>query len=102
MQIVEENGKTGNTVSSYIGLRDKRRQNRWSEYIILKKYMRKPERLAPGHQNVCRMWWQPLPCKKYLRALHEGDKAVIGNATGCLEVSIFHVSIHSVGGQLYP
>ena len=30
-----------------------------------------------------------ITVRTVLRALHEGDKAVIGNATGCLEVSTF-------------
>ena len=53
-----------------------------------KEEMNKPERLAPGH----RMWagcGGTIAVRGVLRALHEGDKAVIGNATGCLEVSTF-------------
>ena len=30
-----------------------------------------------------------IAVRNVLRGLHEGDKAVIGNATGCLEVSTF-------------
>lgn len=53
-----------------------------------KEEMNKPERLAPGHR-MCAGCGGTIAVRAVLRALHEGDKAVIGNATGCLEVSTF-------------
>ncbi len=53
-----------------------------------KQEMNKPERLAPGHR-MCAGCGGTITVRAVLRALHEGDKAVIGNATGCLEVSTF-------------
>ncbi len=53
-----------------------------------KETMNKPERLAPGHR-MCAGCGGTIAVRAVLRALHEGDKAVIGNATGCLEVSTF-------------
>jgi len=44
--------------------------------------------LAPGHR-MCAGCGGTIAVRAVLRALHEGDKAVIGNATGCLEVSTF-------------
>ena len=54
----------------------------------LKEVMNKPERLAPGHR-MCAGCGGTITARMVLRALHEEDKAVIGNATGCLEVSTF-------------
>lgn len=54
----------------------------------LKEVMNKPERLAPGHR-MCAGCGATIGVRAVLRALHEGDRAVIGNATGCLEVSSF-------------
>lgn len=53
-----------------------------------KEEMNKSERLAPGHR-MCAGCGGTIAVRGVLRALHEGDKAVIGNATGCLEVSTF-------------
>ena len=53
-----------------------------------KEVMSKPERLAPGHR-MCAGCGGTITTRAVLRALHEGDKALIGNATGCLEVSTF-------------
>ena len=53
-----------------------------------KEVMSKPERLAPGHR-MCAGCGGTIAVRNVLRALKEGDKAVIGNATGCLEVSSF-------------
>ena len=50
--------------------------------------MNKPERLAPGHR-MCAGCGATIAVRGVLRALHEGDRAVIGNATGCLEVSSY-------------
>lgn len=54
----------------------------------LKSIMNKPERLAPGHR-MCAGCGATIAVRAVLRALHEEDQAVIGNATGCLEVSSF-------------
>ena len=48
--------------------------------------MSKPDRLAPGHR-LCAGCGASIAVRNVLRGLHEEDKAVIGNATGCLEVS---------------
>ena len=48
-----------------------------------KQTMNKPERLAPGHR-MCAGCGGTIAVRNVLRGLHEGDKAVIGNATGCL------------------
>ena len=53
-----------------------------------KEAMNKPERLAPGHR-LCAGCGAPIAVRAVLRGLHEGDHAVIGNATGCLEVATF-------------
>ena len=53
-----------------------------------KEVMSRPERLAPGHR-MCAGCGGTIAVRNVLRGLHEGDKAVIGNATGCLEVSTF-------------
>ena len=54
----------------------------------LKEIMNRPERLAPGHR-MCAGCGATIGVRAVLRALHEGDRAVIGNATGCLEVSSY-------------
>lgn len=54
----------------------------------LKEVMNKPERLAPGHR-MCAGCGATIGVRAVLRALHEEDHAVIGNATGCLEVSSY-------------
>ncbi len=51
-----------------------------------KEIMNRPERLAPGHR-MCAGCGGTIAVRNVLRALHEEDKAVICNATGCLEVS---------------
>lgn len=48
----------------------------------------RPERLAPGHR-LCAGCGGTIAVRNVLKALHPGDQAVIGNATGCLEVSSF-------------
>ena len=53
-----------------------------------KEVMSKPERLAGGHR-MCPGCGGTIAARAVLRALHEGDYAVIGNATGCMEVSTF-------------
>lgn len=53
-----------------------------------KETMNKPERLAGGHR-MCAGCGGTIAARNVLRGLHEGDRAVIGNATGCMEVSTF-------------
>ena len=53
-----------------------------------KKELSKPERFAPGHR-LCSGCGAGILCRAMTRALDEGDRAVIVNATGCLEVSSF-------------
>ena len=53
-----------------------------------KKELSKPERFAPGHR-LCAGCGAGILCRAVTRALDEGDRAVICNATGCLEVSTF-------------
>ena len=54
----------------------------------LKKELEKPERLAGGHR-LCAGCGAGIAVRGVLRALEPEDKAVITNATGCLEVSSF-------------
>ena len=54
----------------------------------LKTMMQQPERLAPGHR-MCAGCGATIAVRAVLRGLHEEDRAVIGNATGCLEVSSY-------------
>ena len=53
-----------------------------------KAELSKPERFAPGHR-LCSGCGAGILCRAMTRALEEEDKAVIVNATGCLEVSTF-------------
>ena len=54
----------------------------------LKQELAKPERFVGGHR-LCAGCGAGITVRAVLRALEPGDKAVIGNATGCLEVSSF-------------
>lgn len=54
----------------------------------LKNELSKPERFAPGHR-LCAGCGAGITARSVLRALDEGDKAVITNATSCMEVSTF-------------
>lgn len=54
----------------------------------LKEVMEKPERLNGGHR-MCAGCGAPVAVRGILRALKPEDHAVIGAATGCLEVSTF-------------
>lgn len=54
----------------------------------LKKEVEKKERLAGGHR-LCAGCGAGVAVRGVLRALHPEDKAVITNATSCLEVSTF-------------
>ena len=55
----------------------------------LKEQVGKPERFAGGHR-LCAGCGASVAVRGVLRALDPGDKAVIANATGCLEVSSFN------------
>ncbi|MBQ7565148.1 MAG: pyruvate ferredoxin oxidoreductase [Lachnospiraceae bacterium] len=54
----------------------------------LKKEMNKAERFHAGHR-LCAGCAAGIVCRGMMRAVNEEDKAVICNATGCLEVSSF-------------
>ena len=54
----------------------------------LKEEMNKPERFHSGHR-LCAGCGAGIVCRAMMRALNPKDKAVICNATGCLEVSSF-------------
>ena len=54
----------------------------------LRKELEKKSRLAPGHR-LCAGCGAGVAVSGVLRALEEGDKAVVSNATSCLEVSTF-------------
>ena len=58
------------------------------EDFSLRTMLQRPERLTPGHR-MCAGCGATIGVRAVLRALHEGDRAVIGNATGCLEVSSY-------------
>lgn len=53
-----------------------------------KEIMSRPERLAPGHR-MCAGCGGTITARNVLRAIKPEDKAVIANATGCMEVSTF-------------
>ena len=61
-----------------------------------KEVAKKPERLTGGHR-MCAGCGAPVVVRQILRALKPEDHAVIGCATGCLEVSTFHLSIYMLG-----
>ena len=46
----------------------------------------KPSRFTAGHR-MCAGCGAPPVARMIMRALHEGDHAVVSNATGCMEVS---------------
>jgi len=52
----------------------------------IKELVQKPERLTGGHR-MCAGCGAPVAVRAILRALKAEDKAVVGAATGCLEVS---------------
>ena len=54
----------------------------------LREELNKKPRLAPGHR-LCAGCGAGPAIQGVLRALEPGDKAVVGNATSCLEVSTF-------------
>ena len=54
----------------------------------LREQLNKEERFAPGHR-LCAGCGAGIVCRAMMRAVEPEDKAVICNATGCLEVSSF-------------
>ena len=54
----------------------------------LRKELEKRSRFAPGHR-LCAGCGAGVAVNGVLRALEAGDKAVVSNATSCLEVSTF-------------
>src|SRR5690554_2800343 len=54
----------------------------------LKEISKKPERFTGGHR-MCAGCGAPVVVRQILRALNSEDHAVIGSATGCLEVASF-------------
>ena len=54
----------------------------------LKEQLNKKPHLAPGHR-LCAGCGAGVAINNVLRALDEGDRAVVSNATSCLEVSTF-------------
>ena len=54
----------------------------------LRQEMTKEERFHPGHR-LCAGCGAGIVCRAMMRAVNAEDKAVICNATGCLEVSSF-------------
>lgn len=54
----------------------------------LKEAAKKPERFTGGHR-MCAGCGAPVVVRQILRALKPEDHAVVGCATGCLEVSTF-------------
>ena len=54
----------------------------------LKEQLNKKPRLASGHR-LCAGCGAGVAINSVLRALDEGDRAVVSNATSCLEVSTF-------------
>lgn len=54
----------------------------------LKEVAKKPERMTGGHR-MCAGCGAPVVVRQILRALKSEDHAVIGSATGCLEVCTF-------------
>lgn len=55
----------------------------------LKEQLQKPERFAGGHR-LCAGCGAPVTVRGVLRALNPEDKAVVANATSCLEVSSYN------------
>ncbi len=53
-----------------------------------KEVMSRPERLVPGHR-MCAGCGATVALRNVLKAIKPEDKAVIANATGCMEVSTF-------------
>ena len=54
-------------------------------YNFKKEMTTKKDRFVPGHR-MCAGCGGAVAVRSVLRSLHDEDKAVIGNATSCLEV----------------
>ncbi|MCI8306789.1 MAG: pyruvate ferredoxin oxidoreductase [Lachnospiraceae bacterium] len=63
-------------------------ENNNKPYNFKKEMTTKKDRFVPGHR-MCAGCGGAVAVRSVLRSLHEEDKAVIGNATGCLEVSSY-------------
>lgn len=61
-------------------------------YNLKEVMANKPSRLTAGHR-MCAGCGAPPIARMVLRALKPEDKAVISNATGCMEVSTFYILI---------
>ena len=48
-----------------------------------KEFVGREDRLAGGHR-MCAGWGGTIAVRNVLKAIKPGDKAVVGNATGCL------------------
>ena len=57
-------------------------------YNFKEEMTTKKDRFVAGHR-MCAGCGGAVAVRSVLRSLHEGDEAVIGNATGCLEVSSY-------------
>lgn len=57
-------------------------------YNFKKEMTTKKDRFVPGHR-MCAGCGGAVAVRSVLRSLHDEDKAVIGNATSCLEVSTY-------------
>ena len=55
-------------------------------YNLKEVVAKKPSRFTSGHR-MCAGCGAPPVARMILRALHDGDKAVVANSTGCMEVS---------------
>ena len=66
----------------------------------LKREVEKQPRFTGGHR-LCAGCGAGVVVAGVLRALEPEDRAVVVNATSCLEVSTF-ISLHCLYGQLYP
>ena len=71
-----------------------------SKVYNLKREVEKPPRLTGGHR-LCAGCGAGVVVAGVLRALNKEDRAVVVNATGCVEVYL-HVSLYCLYGQFYP
>ncbi len=60
-----------------------------SHELQFENRIRKEGEAGAGSQTLCRLWSRHCSQWRAPRALDEGDKAVVSNATSCLEVSTF-------------
>ena len=71
-----------------------------SKVYNLKREVEKPPRLTGGHR-LCAGCGAGVVVAGVLRALNKEDRAVVVNATGCLEDLYLHVSLYCLYGQFY-